>query len=74
MPATKAKAKQKNMTVSDIRNKAKRLGINSGKMKKPELIHSIQTAEGYTPCFGRSNGECVQADCCFMRDCLKARL
>jgi hypothetical protein len=43
-------------------------------MNKTDLIHAIQTAEGCTPCFGRSNGQCSNTDCCFMPDCLKTRL
>lgn len=62
------------MKVDQIKRKAKRLGITAGKMKKAELIHSIQMAEGCTPCFGRSDGQCVYTGCCFMPDCLKTRL
>jgi hypothetical protein len=58
------------MKMPQIKNKAKSLGITPGKMKKAELIHSIQIAEGCTPCFGRSNGQCGNTDCCFMPDCL----
>jgi len=72
MPATKVK--QKRMTMTETRDKAEALGIRPGKMKKAELIHSIQTAEGCTPCFGWSNGECGNIDCCFMADCLKTKL
>jgi len=59
------------MKIEDVRKKAKKLGINCGKMKKTELILSIQKAEGNTPCFGKSNGECQYTNCCFMEDCLK---
>ena len=69
MPATVVA--KKSMSLSQIKTKAKALGINPGKMKKTELIHSIQAAEGYTPCFGSSNGQCPYTDCCFMKDCLK---
>ena len=69
MPATKAK--KKTMKMPEIKRKAKRLGVSAGKMKKAELIHSIQEAEGYTPCFGTSNGECQYTNCCFMPECLK---
>lgn len=62
------------MKMTEIRDKAEALGIRPGKMKKVELIHSIQIAEGCTPCFGRSNGQCGNLDCCFMQDCLKIRL
>jgi hypothetical protein len=72
MPATKVK--QRSVTIDKIRNKAKGLGITPGQMKRAELIHCIQMAEGCTPCFGRSNGQCAYTDCCFMPDCLKTRL
>jgi hypothetical protein len=73
MPATKTKARR-SMQIGDIKEKARLLGIVPGKMKKGELIHAIQSAEGCTQCFGRSNGECTYTDCCFMQDCLKTRL
>jgi hypothetical protein len=72
MAATKVA--QKSMSMPDIRKKAKALGITPGKLKKAELIHTIQAAEGCTPCFGRSNGQCTNIDCCFMNDCLKLQL
>lgn len=59
------------MKINAVKEKAKELGINCGKMKKAELIHSIQRAEGNTPCFGKSNGGCPHTNCCFMEDCLK---
>jgi hypothetical protein len=62
--------KNKKMTMNQIRQKAVSLGVQPGKMGKTELIHSIQKAEGYTPCFGSSNGNCPYIDCCFMPDCL----
>jgi hypothetical protein len=61
------------MTIDKIKRKAKKLGINSGKMKKIDLIRSIQTAEGNTPCFGTTNGSCEQVSCCFIKDCLKIK-
>ena len=72
MPVTTATRKWIGMP--EIKAKAKSLGINPGTMKKTELIHAIQTAEGYTACFGRSNGQCSNTDCCFMADCLKIRI
>ncbi len=72
MPATIVA--RKSVSMSEIKAKANYLGITPGKMKKPELIHAIQTAEGCTPCFGRSNGQCSNTDCCFMKDCLKTKL
>jgi hypothetical protein len=71
-PAKRSSAgKGKGMSLPQIRTKAKSLGIDPGKMKKPELIHTIQLAEGYSPCFGTSGGHCDYTDCCFIKDCLK---
>ena len=72
MPATKIADKR--MNIPEIRIKAKALGLSPGKMKKTELIHAIQVAEGCMPCFGRSDGQCSYTECCFMKDCLKIRL
>jgi len=72
MAATKVAKKR--MDMPKIKRKAKKLGLTLGKMKKAELIHSIQIAEGFEPCFGRSGGECSETNCCFMPDCLKIRL
>ena len=58
----------KSMNMTQIRKKAKGLGITPGKMKKADLIHAIQMAENCTPCFGRSDGQCANEDCCFMYD------
>ena len=63
--------KGKAMTMSEIRQKAISRGIQPGQMDKAELIHSIQRAEGNTPCFGTSKGQCPYIDCCFMADCLE---
>jgi len=72
MAATKVA--KKSIGMPEIRKKAEALGITPGKLKKAELIHTIQAAEGCTPCFGRSNGQCTNIDCCFMNDCLKLQL
>ncbi|MGD8786624.1 MAG: hypothetical protein PVJ60_04300 [Phycisphaerales bacterium] len=77
MPATKTtkkKVTKKSLGLPEIKKKAKKLGITPGKMNKPDLIHAIQAAEGYTPCYGWSNGQCDNTDCCFMTDCLKVSL
>jgi hypothetical protein len=62
------------MKMNEIKKKAKSLGINPNNMKKADLIHAIQKAEGYTECFGKSGGQCPYANCCFMEDCLPIRL
>jgi hypothetical protein len=58
------------MKMIEVKEKAKSLGINAGKMRKTELIHTIQRTEGNTDCFGRSNGQCPYTNCCFREDCI----
>ncbi len=73
-PAEKksSSGKSKRMSMPQIRTKAQSLGIDPGNMKKPELIHTIQMTEGYSPCFGTSGGHCDYTECCFITDCLKS--
>ena len=71
---TKPKAKTKTraaMPMPKVKQKARKLGVTPGKMNKFDLIHAIQQAEHYYPCYGTSNGQCGNGDCCFMTDCLK---
>lgn len=58
------------MTIKEIKNIAKKLGIKASKMKKQELIRSIQTTEGNTPCYQDNINDCNQLDCCWRSDCL----
>ena len=58
------------MTLTEIKAKAKGLGVKPGTMKKTQLIHAIQLAEGNFDCFGKSGGSCDQMTCCFRDDCL----
>jgi len=60
-------------TMSEIKIKAKALGIDCGKMKKTELIHAIQKAEGFTACYGCSTGRCPWTQCCWRGDCFRAK-
>jgi hypothetical protein len=60
------------MTMKDIREIAKQKGIKVGKVKKNELIRSIQKAEGNFDCFGTANlGDCTQVDCMWRSDCIR---
>ena len=72
MAMTEVTTKRMNMT--EIIKKANAIGMDPGKMKKAELIRSIQIAEGCIPCFGTSDGQCAYAECCFMQDCFKISL
>jgi len=58
------------MELAEIKTKAKALGIKPGRMKKKELIHSIQLAEGNFDCFDKAANCCDQPECCFRDDCL----
>ena len=59
------------MTIYDVRVIAKNMGIDPKKMKKRDLIRSIQIKEGNTPCFKTADTYCDQADCLWKSDCLK---
>ena len=41
------KTKPKSVKVSELKERAKELGLTVRKMKKDEIIHAIQQAEGY---------------------------
>ena len=57
------------MNITNIKAKAKALGVNLGKLKKAELIIAIQKAENNTPCFGKGTTACPYTDCCWRSDC-----
>ncbi len=59
------------MRMSEVRAKAKALGIDPGKMKKGELVCTIQKAEGFAACFGSGKQDCPYTDCCFRSDCIE---
>lgn len=58
------------MTLTEIQERARKMGIDLGNKSKAELIHSIQLKEGSTPCFGCLNWGCSYTDCCWRQDCL----
>ena len=75
---SKAKAKAKTttksstgMTMPQVKAKAKGLGVTPGAMNKFDLIHAIQESENCNPCYGTCGGQCEQAGCCFITDCVK---
>jgi hypothetical protein len=67
------KTVERPVTMAEIKDKAKNFGINPANMKKTDLIHAIQRAEGNTQCYGTTNGACQWTECCFRADCLKIR-
>lgn len=58
------------MNMTKVRSKAKSLGLKTGKMKKEELIQTIQKAEGNAPCYKPSPKDCDQVACCWRADCI----
>jgi len=64
---------QRRMAMREVRTKAQQLGIRPSRMRKADLIRTIQTTEGNTPCFGSSAGHCAYTDCCFIGDCLRIK-
>ncbi|MBU0675832.1 MAG: SAP domain-containing protein [Proteobacteria bacterium] len=58
------------MKMMEVKDKAKMMGVKSGKMKKSELIKAIQVAEGYHACFGSGTEQCPQMECSWREDCL----
>jgi hypothetical protein len=58
------------MTLTEVQNRAKIMGIELGNKSKAELIQNIQQREGNAPCFGWFNGHCSYRDCCWRSDCL----
>ncbi len=70
---TPVKTVERALTMGEIKDKAKNLGINPGTMKKTELIRAIQAAEHNNTCYGTTNGTCQWTECCWRVDCLKIR-
>ncbi len=58
------------MKVDEIREIAKKHNIKAGKMKKADLVRSIQQAEGNEACFETGKaGVCGQYACLWREDC-----
>jgi len=58
------------VNLTKIRSLAKDVGVKPGKMRKADLIRSIQRSEGSFDCFGTAvDGECDQLDCLWREDC-----
>jgi hypothetical protein len=58
------------MKLTEIKEVAKQRGIAAGRMKKRDLVRTIQKSEGSIECYytGRS-GICGQAACLWRNDC-----
>jgi len=59
----------KKITKKDLTTKAVELNLKgAAKLRKPELIHAIQIAEGNTDCFARIP-DCAVNPCLYRADC-----
>ena len=61
------------MDMTQVKEKAKQLGIQIGKMKKVDLIRAIQSKEGNFPCFETAQDYCNQLSCAWRKGCLPAK-
>jgi hypothetical protein len=60
------------MTIKEIRERAKLVGVNVNKMKKADAIRTIQRAEDTYECFGTQRVlECGENGCLWRQDCVK---
>jgi len=58
------------MKLQEIKEIAKHRGLETGKMKKEEIIRAMQEAEGNSACFHSGKAaECGQLDCLWRDDC-----
>ena len=58
------------MNLTKIRSLAKEAGVKPGKMRKADLIRSIQRSEGHFDCFATAvAGDCDQSACLWRDDC-----
>jgi hypothetical protein len=61
------------MQITEVKTIAKQHGIKVSKLKKAELIKSIQLAEGNFDCYATpTDGYCNQSECLWRADCMKA--
>lgn len=63
------------MKIEEVRQRARALGMTGiSRIKKAELIRTIQRQEGNQPCFGSSwRFDCPLTECCWRPDCLVPR-
>ena len=58
------------MKFKEIQKVARDLGLKCVGVKKPDLVRSIQQAEGNVQCFSTGRGDCDQYECCWWEECM----
>lgn len=61
------------MNMTEIKSKARNLGVQVGRLPKKDLIRSIQNKEGNFPCFATAKDYCSQKLCCWRDACLPTK-
>jgi len=60
------------MNMNEIKEIARLRGVNPGRLKKVDLIRTMQREEGNESCFQTGQvHECEQHQCLWREDCLK---
>jgi hypothetical protein len=68
----KSKVGKDKMNFNELRKMAKRMGISTCRVKKPDIIRSVQRAESNIQCFGTQRVEyCCEHVCLWRNDCVK---
>lgn len=57
------------MNMNQVRERARKMAIDPGKMDRKTLVRTIQEKEGNFPCFKTGSPSCDQYDCCWRDDC-----
>lgn len=58
------------MKLNEVQRIAFLKGVDCISDSKTYLIHKIQMAEGFEPCYGTHHFECQHLDCLWRKDCL----
>ena len=61
------------MNMTDIKTKAKEVGVKIGKLRKGDLIRAIQTKEGNFPCYETAKDYCSEKACCWRDACMPSK-
>jgi hypothetical protein len=58
------------LSLDDASDRAMRRAIETGEMADMSFIHTVQRAEGYQSCFGRTEEPCPQMRCRWNAECV----
>ena len=63
------------MNLTEIKKKAKKMGVKTDSLKKTDLIRAIQKAENNFDCYGTQRREhCGESQCLWNRDCQTVKM